>query len=86
MRISASVSTVPHTSLNTTVALLDQSDVDSYHLDSIEDPGIFQFAESLRKITEKPFDLHLITSQTENDLDLNRLSKKWDGYFFRGKF
>ncbi|MFN5317210.1 MAG: hypothetical protein ACK5CY_00050 [Bacteroidia bacterium] len=74
MRISASVSTVPHTSLNTTVALLDQSDVDSYHLDSIEDPGIFQFAESLRKITEKPFDLHLITAQPEKYWDLIRRS------------
>lgn len=74
MRISASVSTVPHTSLNGTVALLDQSDVDSYHLDSIDDQGIFKFAEHLRKITDKPFDLHLITSQPEKYWDLIRAS------------
>ncbi len=74
MRISASVSTVPNSSLNATVALLDQSDVDSYHLDSIEDPSIFQFSDSLRKITERPFDLHLITAQPEKYWDLIRAS------------
>lgn len=62
MRISASVSSVETRYLSSAVTKLDESGVDFYHLDSIEDRRIFGFAETLRKLTKKPFDLHLITT------------------------
>ena len=62
MRISASVSSVEYRFLATSVSKLDAAGVDFYHLDSIEDRRIFDFAKTLRKLTQKPFDLHLITS------------------------
>jgi ribulose-phosphate 3-epimerase len=48
--------------LSSVVSKLDSACVDYYHLDSIEDRRIFDFAQTLRKLTQKPFDLHLITS------------------------
>lgn len=66
MRISASVASVNDSRLPEVVKSLDDAGVDAYHLDSIDDPGIFEFARSLRALTVKPFDLHLITDSPEN--------------------
>jgi ribulose-phosphate 3-epimerase len=66
MRISASVASVNESRLPEVVTALDYAGVDAYHLDSIDDPGIFEFAKKLRDLTTKPFDLHLITDSPDN--------------------
>lgn len=66
MRISASVASVNESRLPEVVTALDYAGVDAYHLDSIDDPGIFEFAKKLRHLTTKPFDLHLITDSPDN--------------------
>jgi len=62
MRISASVSSLHLRDLKSTVKQLDANGVDCYHLDSVENREIFGFAKLLRPMTDKPMDLHLITS------------------------
>lgn len=69
MRISASVSSVSSDLLPFCIRQLDEAGVDFFHLDSIEDSAIFNYADDLRSYTATPFDLHLIT---ENP------SKYWD--------
>jgi ribulose-phosphate 3-epimerase len=61
MRISASVVSVSYDLLSDCIHQLDEAGVDFFHLDSIEDPAIFGYADNLRKHTATPFDLHLIT-------------------------
>jgi ribulose-phosphate 3-epimerase len=62
MRISASVSSLHLRDLKSTVKQLDANGVDCYHLDSVENREIFSFARLLRPMTDKPMDLHIITS------------------------
>jgi ribulose-phosphate 3-epimerase len=66
MRISASVAAVEDSRLPLVVSALDEAGVDAYHLDSIDDASIFDFSRKLRTLTQKPFDLHLITDKPEN--------------------
>jgi len=62
MRISASISSLQKRQIPDTVYMLDQAGVNFYHLDSVENREIFDFAKSLGEITQTPMDLHLITS------------------------
>jgi ribulose-phosphate 3-epimerase len=62
MRISASVSSLHLRDLKSTVIQLDAHGIDCYHLDSVENREIFSFARLLRPMTDKPMDLHIITS------------------------
>lgn len=62
MRISASISSLQKRQIPETVLMLDQAGVNFYHLDSVENREIFDFAKSLGKLTQTPMDLHLITS------------------------
>ena len=62
MRISASVSSLQLNELATSVSQLDTAGVEFFHLDSVENREIFDFARRLRGLTRSPFDLHLITS------------------------
>jgi ribulose-phosphate 3-epimerase len=62
MRISASISSLQKRQIPDTVSMLDQAGVNFYHLDSVENREIFDFAKSLGEITKTPMDLHLITS------------------------
>jgi ribulose-phosphate 3-epimerase len=62
MRISASISSLQKRQIPDTVSMLDQAGVNFYHLDSVENREIFDFAKSLGEITQTPMDLHLITS------------------------
>lgn len=62
MRISASISSLQKRQIPDTVSMLDQAGVNFYHLDSVENREIFDFAKSLGQLTQTPMDLHLITS------------------------
>lgn len=62
MRISASISSLQKRQIPDTVSMLDQAGVNFYHLDSVENREIFDFAKSLGELTQTPMDLHLITS------------------------
>jgi len=74
MRISASVSSIPHQELGNTVKQLDVAGIDAYHLDSVESTEIFSFSTLLRDLTTKPHDLHLITSDPDKYWDQIRKS------------
>lgn len=74
MRISASVASVPDSQLADVVRQMDDAGVDAYHLDSIDEPQIFDFAKHLRRFTQTPFDLHLITGNPELYWDFIRES------------
>ncbi|MBX7202060.1 MAG: hypothetical protein K1X77_03240 [Bacteroidia bacterium] len=62
MRISASVSTIPYRELPGIIREMELAGVDAWHLDSIENREIFDLAEFLSKLSDRPRDLHLITS------------------------
>ena len=62
MRISASISSLQRRQIPATVKQLDDAGVNFYHLDSVENREIFEFARYLRGLTSTAMDLHLITS------------------------
>lgn len=62
MRISASVSSIPFRDLPVIIREMETAGIDAWHLDSIESREIFDLAEFLPKISNRPRDLHLITS------------------------
>ena len=62
MRVSASISSISFRDLPGIVQKMEQGGVDAWHLDSIESREVFPQAELIRKISGKPMDLHLITS------------------------
>jgi ribulose-phosphate 3-epimerase len=62
MRISASVSSLPFRDLPGVARKMEKAGVDAWHLDSIESREAFELADFLRKISNRPRDLHLITS------------------------
>lgn len=62
MRISASVSSIQFRDLPEIIRKMESAGVDAWHLDSIESREVFPRAEVLRKLSGRPMDLHLITS------------------------
>lgn len=54
---------------------LDSYKVDSFHIDSIDNPEVFDDIAAIRKLSSIPVDLHLITSEPEKYFELIRHHK-----------
>jgi len=84
MKISASIYARPNTPLPTLIRELDEHGIDLYHIDCNDDPRVFDDIEKIRKISDKPIDLHIISNQPETYFSL--LEKRacnyiWYSYF-----
>ncbi|MEX2597776.1 MAG: CBS domain-containing protein [Salibacteraceae bacterium] len=74
MKISASVYSSKNTPLKHLIEDLDQHGIDYFHIDCNDDPKVFDDIAEIRKFSDTPIDLHLITSNPEPYFDqINKL-------------
>ena len=65
MKISASIYARPNVPLHILINELDEHGIDMYHIDCNDDARVFDDIEKIRKISDKPIDLHIISDQPE---------------------
>lgn len=65
MKISASLYSSKTRPLSPLIKELDQCHVDLFHIDCNDDPSVFDDIEEIRKISNTPIDVHIITDQPE---------------------
>ncbi|NQV54124.1 MAG: CBS domain-containing protein [Flavobacteriales bacterium] len=65
MKISASVYSSKETSLEQLIKDLDQHGIDYFHIDCRDNPQVFDDIEEIRRYSDTPIDLHLITANPE---------------------
>ncbi|MEK6476678.1 CBS domain-containing protein [Catalinimonas sp. 4WD22] len=69
MKISASLYSNKVKSLEELVIELDALNIDSFHIDCNDNPAVFEDIAQIRKISNTPIDLHIISSEPEKYLD-----------------
>ncbi|WKN31827.1 CBS domain-containing protein [Porifericola rhodea] len=69
MKISASLYSNKAKSLEQLVKELDALNIDSFHIDCNDNPAVFDDIAQIRKISNTPIDLHIISSEPEKYLD-----------------
>ncbi|WPP52248.1 CBS domain-containing protein [Catalinimonas niigatensis] len=69
MKISASLYSNKVKSLEDLVKELDALNIDSFHIDCNDNPAVFDDIAQIRKISNTPIDLHIISSEPEKYLD-----------------
>ena len=74
MKISASIYSDKSRNLTEVIAELSLLDVDFFHVDCNDDPLVFQDIQLIRKLSNKPIDLHIITNQPSKYYDLLTLN------------
>lgn len=72
MKISASIYSDVRKDLALTIKELDDHQVDLFHVDCNDDLSVFEDIKALRKISNIPVDLHIITSKPSKYYDLLR--------------
>lgn len=75
MKISASVYSGKDKKLEDLVTELDRYKVDFLHIDCNDNPAVFQDIEKIRKISQTPIDLHIISKEPEKYFSLIESSK-----------
>lgn len=70
MKISASIYSNHSKDLSSLIEELDAYNVDFFHIDCMDDAGVFDDIEQIRKYSNTPIDLHLITSDPDQYWDL----------------
>lgn len=65
MKISASVYSYSGQPIEDVIHNLEQIGVDYFHIDCNDEPGVFDEIERVKNASDKPIDLHLITSKPE---------------------
>lgn len=75
MHISASIFSNKNKSIDTLIKDLELFEVDALHIDCNNDPEVFKTLQEIRKITQLPFDIHLITDQPAAYYDLIKEAK-----------
>ena len=70
MKLSASIYSQENRPLQETIKLLDAHDIDFYHIDCKDDPTVFNDISEIRKWSNKPIDLHIISSDPEQYFSL----------------
>jgi len=65
MKISASIYARKDILLQDLIHKLDKHGIDMYHVDCNDEPKVFEDIENIRKIGNKPIDLHIISEQPE---------------------
>jgi len=69
LKISASLYSNKAKSLEQLVKELDALNIDSFHIDCNDNPAVFDDIAQIRKISNTPIDLHIISSEPEKYLD-----------------
>lgn len=69
MKISASVYSNKEKPLNDLVQELDECHIDLFHIDCNDDPSVFDDIREIRKISNTPIDIHIISSDPEKYFD-----------------
>lgn len=72
MKISASIYSDKVRPLEDVIKDLEEHEVDLLHVDSKDDPSVFEDIKKIREMCDLPIDLHLITSTPEAYFDLLR--------------
>jgi len=70
MKISASIYSNKDKSLKELIEELDAYHVNFFHIDSLDDPRVFEDIQQIRTLSKTPIDLHLITPTPEKYFDL----------------
>ena len=70
MKISASLYSNKERSLESLVTELDKCHIDLFHIDSNDDLSVFDDIAEIRKISNTPIDLHIISDEPEKYYDL----------------
>jgi len=70
MKISASIYARPDTPLPTLIRELEAHNMDMYHVDCNDDPSVFEDIKNIRKISDKPIDLHIISDEPQRYFSL----------------
>lgn len=93
MKISASVYSSKETPLEQLIKDLDQHGIDYFHIDCRDNPQVFDDIEEIRRYSDTPIDLHLITANPEQYFErINALQIEFvtlqhedlDGYKYKG--
>lgn len=72
MKISASLYSNKEKSLEELVSDLDRCHIDYFHIDCNDNPAVFDDIRKIRTISKTPIDLHIITDQPNQYLELLR--------------
>ncbi len=72
MKISASIYSNTNTNLEDLVIELDNHHIDFFHIDCLDDLGVFDDIKKIKKISSTPIDLHIISSEPEKFFPLIR--------------
>jgi len=72
MKISASIYSQKRKTLQETVQQLHDHGIDLFHVDCNDDIEVFQDIAAIRKLSNKPIDLHIISANPEKFYDLLR--------------
>jgi len=70
VKISASLYSNRDRSIESLVDELDKCHIDLFHIDCNDDPSVFDDIREIRKISQTPIDLHIISDQPEKYFDL----------------
>lgn len=70
MKISASLYSNKDRSIESLVEELDKCHIDFFHIDCNDDPSVFEDIARIRKISNTPIDLHIISDKPEQYYDL----------------
>lgn len=70
MKISASLYSNKDKPRTKLVAELDKCHIDYFHIDCNDDPSVFDDIREIRKISKTPIDLHIITSDPDQYMEL----------------
>lgn len=75
MKISASIYSSKEKDLKSLIDELDAHHVNYFHIDCNDDPSVFDDIAEIRKVSNTPIDLHLITPAPEKYFDLIAINK-----------
>lgn len=70
MKISASLYSSKERSQESLVKELDECHIDYFHIDCNDDPAVFDDIAAIRKYSNTPIDLHIISEQPDKYFDL----------------
>lgn len=70
MKISASLYSSKERSLPHLIKELDECHIDYFHIDCNDDPSVFDDIDQIKKVSNTPIDLHIISDHPEKYFDL----------------
>ncbi|MEN9523043.1 MAG: hypothetical protein RL065_1420, partial [Bacteroidota bacterium] len=75
MKISASIYSDNKRNINEIVEIVDELEIDFFHVDCNDDETVFEDIATIKTLTQTPVDLHIISSTPSNYFDLIEKNK-----------